>query len=70
LGPHWPKLLLLAVLLLVTTGLQIANPQLLRLFIDAATAGGQEQKARRRQRRRLELNERWRWRRWPSLAWA
>lgn len=40
LGTHWPKLLLLAVLLLVTTGLQIANPQLLRLFIDAATAGG------------------------------
>jgi ATP-binding cassette, subfamily B, bacterial len=35
-GPHWPRLALLAALLVVSTVLQVANPQLLRLFIDTA----------------------------------
>ena len=34
LGPQWRKLAVLGVLLLVTTGLQVVNPQLVRLFID------------------------------------
>src|SRR5437870_11258592 len=38
-GPEWRRALLLSVLLLVTLGLQIANPQLLRRFIDSALAG-------------------------------
>jgi ATP-binding cassette subfamily B protein len=39
LKPHWPRMLLLALLLLGTIGLQIASPQILRQFIDAAGAG-------------------------------
>ena len=38
-GPEWRRALLLAVLLFVTIGLQLANPQLLRRFIDSALAG-------------------------------
>ena len=44
LGPQWPRMALLAVLLLVTTALQVVNPQLVRLFIDAAL-GAAEQSA-------------------------
>src|SRR5688572_7100785 len=44
LGPQWPRMALLAALLLVTTGLQVLNPQLVRLFIDAAL-GAAEQSA-------------------------
>jgi ATP-binding cassette subfamily B protein len=40
LRPHWPRVLLLAVLLLGSTGLQLAIPQLLRQFLDLAAAGG------------------------------
>jgi ATP-binding cassette, subfamily B, bacterial len=40
LKPQWPKALLLAVLLLLSTGLQLLVPQILRAFIDAAMAGG------------------------------
>ena len=47
LGSEWPKLVMLAALLLTTTGLSVFNPQLLRLFIDAAlaSAAGQETQA-------------------------
>src|SRR5438132_1271480 len=38
-GPEWRRATLLGVLLLLTIGLQIANPQLLRRFIDSALAG-------------------------------
>jgi len=38
-GPEWRRALLLAVLLLITIGLQLLNPQLLRRFIDSALAG-------------------------------
>ena len=44
LGPQWPRMALLAVLLLVTTILSVLNPQLVRLFIDAAL-GAAEQSA-------------------------
>src|SRR5919109_490122 len=37
--PQWPRALLLAALLVATTGLQLASPQLLRAFIDQATSG-------------------------------
>jgi ATP-binding cassette subfamily B protein len=37
--PQWRRVLLLAVLLLGTIGLRLANPQLLRVFIDDAAAG-------------------------------
>jgi ATP-binding cassette subfamily B protein len=40
LGPHWPKVLVLAVLLLSSIGLQLANPQIMRSFLDTAQAGG------------------------------
>jgi len=39
LEPHWPRVLLLALLLSGTIGLQIANPQIMRRFIDTAAAG-------------------------------
>jgi len=39
LRPHRPKALLLAVILLTTIALQLVNPQLIKLFIDGATAG-------------------------------
>jgi ATP-binding cassette subfamily B protein len=38
-GPEWRRALLLGVLILVTIGLQLLNPQLLRRFIDSALAG-------------------------------
>lgn len=38
-GPEWRRASLLTVLLLVTIALEIANPQLLRAFIDRALAG-------------------------------
>jgi ABC-type multidrug transport system fused ATPase/permease subunit len=37
--PQWRRVLLLGVLLVATLGLQLANPQILRRFIDRATAG-------------------------------
>lgn len=39
LGPHRSRAIILAVLLFGATGLQLANPQLLRTFVDAAQAG-------------------------------
>jgi ABC-type multidrug transport system fused ATPase/permease subunit len=39
LRPQWTHSLALAVLLLVAIGLKLANPQLLRSFIDSATQG-------------------------------
>jgi ATP-binding cassette subfamily B protein len=39
LRPHRPRLALLAVLFLAGTGLQLANPQLAKTFIDQASAG-------------------------------
>jgi ABC-type multidrug transport system fused ATPase/permease subunit len=39
LKPQWPKALLLTVLLFSSIGLQLLNPQILRHFIDRATAG-------------------------------
>ena len=39
LGPQWPRVLVLALLLAGTIGLKLAGPQLLRAFIDEATAG-------------------------------
>ena len=40
LRPHWRKVLLLAVLIFSSIGLQIANPQVIRYFIDTAASGG------------------------------
>jgi ATP-binding cassette subfamily B protein len=40
LGPQWPRVTLLAALLLSAIGLQLANPQIMRFFIDTAQAGG------------------------------
>jgi ATP-binding cassette, subfamily B, bacterial len=40
LKPQWRRTLLLATLLLASIGLQLANPQILRYFIDTAIAGG------------------------------
>ncbi|MEO7908611.1 MAG: ABC transporter ATP-binding protein [Roseiflexaceae bacterium] len=40
LRPQWPRVLLLAVLLFTGIGLQLANPQIIRRFIDTAQAGG------------------------------
>ncbi|MBA3531763.1 MAG: ABC transporter ATP-binding protein [Ardenticatenales bacterium] len=39
LSPQWGKALLLALLLLTSTGLQLLNPQILRYFIDTALNG-------------------------------
>ena len=39
LWPQWPKVALLAVLLVGSVGLQLVNPQVVRYFIDAALAG-------------------------------
>ncbi|MEP7356379.1 MAG: ABC transporter ATP-binding protein [Anaerolineales bacterium] len=43
LRPHWPQVLLLTVLVLAGIGLQVANPQIIRYFIDTALAGGSQQ---------------------------
>src|SRR5436305_9158910 len=40
LSPQRPRVLLLAVLLLAGTGLELANPQVVRYFIDTAQKGG------------------------------
>ena len=40
LRPQRPRVALLAVLLLVTIGLELLNPQIVRYFLDTATAGG------------------------------
>ncbi len=40
LKPQWVRVLLLAVMLFSTIGLQLANPQILRAFIDQASSGG------------------------------
>ena len=40
LGPQWVRVGLLAVVLVGTTLLQLANPQIVRFFIDTAIAGG------------------------------
>ncbi len=37
LRPQWPKVTILAVLLLANIGLQLINPQIMRTFIDTAT---------------------------------
>lgn len=39
LRPQWRRVLLLGVFLIATIGLRLANPQLLRLFVDDAAAG-------------------------------
>ena len=39
LRPQWPRVLLLAALILGGIGLQLANPQIMRAFIDGAQAG-------------------------------
>ena len=41
LGGEWRRATLLSLLLLLTIGLEIANPQLLRRFIDSALAGAE-----------------------------
>lgn len=40
LGPQWPRVLLLAILLLAGIAVQLANPQVIRYFLDTAQAGG------------------------------
>src|SRR5262245_47879703 len=40
LKPQWPRVALLALVLLASIGLELLNPQILRSFIDAATAQG------------------------------
>jgi ATP-binding cassette subfamily B protein len=40
LRPQWRKVLLLTVLMLSSIGLQVANPQVIRYFIDTAVGGG------------------------------
>jgi ATP-binding cassette, subfamily B, bacterial len=39
LRPEWPRTLLLGLLLFAGIGLQLANPQIARTFIDRAEAG-------------------------------
>lgn len=40
LRPQWPRVAWLGILLLLEIGLQLLNPQILRSFIDTATANG------------------------------
>lgn len=40
LRPLWPQTVLLAILLIASTGFQFLNPQILRYFIDTALVGG------------------------------
>src|SRR4051794_28129253 len=40
LRPQWARVLLLAIVLVVSTALQLLNPQIVRYFIDTAVAGG------------------------------
>jgi len=44
LRPQWASVALLAVLILGHTGLQLINPQIVRLFIDTASVGGDPQR--------------------------
>ncbi|MDX1994977.1 MAG: ABC transporter ATP-binding protein [bacterium] len=39
LKPQWPRVVLLFALLLLTIGLRVLNPQIIRTFIDRATGG-------------------------------
>lgn len=39
LRPQWQRSLLLGVILIASAGLQVANPQIIRQFIDVATSG-------------------------------
>ena len=39
LGPQWRRVLGLGLLLATTIGLRLANPQIMRAFLDAATGG-------------------------------
>ncbi len=39
LRPQWPRVLVLGLLLVTTVGLRLVSPQILRAFIDEATAG-------------------------------
>jgi ABC-type multidrug transport system fused ATPase/permease subunit len=39
LRPQWIRVVVLSVLLLLTIGLQLANPQIVRYFVDGATGG-------------------------------
>ena len=43
LRPRWRKVLLLTGLMLAGIALQVANPQIIRYFIDTALAGGSQQ---------------------------
>jgi len=43
LTPQWIRALFLAVLILSSIGLRLLNPQVMRFFIDTATAGGAQQ---------------------------
>jgi ATP-binding cassette, subfamily B, bacterial len=43
LRPRWAKVLLLTGLMLAGIGLQVANPQIIRYFLDTALAGGSQQ---------------------------
>src|SRR5687767_7176872 len=45
LAPQWPRMAVLAALLLVTTALSVLNPQLVRLFIDAALGAASQSAA-------------------------
>lgn len=40
LGPQWPRVLLLSILLLAGIAAQLASPQVIRYFLDTAQAGG------------------------------
>ncbi len=42
LRPQWPAVLLLAVLLVMSIGLQLVNPQIVRSFIDTAQGGARD----------------------------
>ncbi|HEY5005753.1 MAG TPA: ABC transporter transmembrane domain-containing protein, partial [Ktedonobacteraceae bacterium] len=41
LKPQWTRALLMTMLLLISIGLQLVNPQILRYFIDTALSGGE-----------------------------
>ena len=43
LGPQWPSVVLLAMLLFGSIGLRLLNPQIARQFIDAAQGGAPSQ---------------------------
>jgi len=43
LKSQWRWVVVLAILILVTIGLKLANPQILRVFIDTATQGGERE---------------------------